>query len=69
MRRKPKYCQTKFSEHGFAYVFGKNAKHNEVQTLIGATKLNAKQIMHRVIKQVTLETPLAAWCSQGVLWV
>lgn len=30
--------------------------------LIGATKLNAKQIMHRIIMQVTLDTLLTAWC-------
>lgn len=66
----------KISEHGFSYVFGKNAKHNEVQMLIGATKLHAKQIMHRIIMQVTLDTPLTAWSRGspcvtllGAVWV
>lgn len=40
----------------------KDAKYNEIQMLIGATKLNAKQIMHRITTQVILDTPLSAWC-------
>lgn len=35
-----------------------NAKHNEVQMLIGANKLNAKQILHRIIMHITSYTML-----------
>lgn len=35
-----------------------NAKHNEVQMLIGANELNAKQILHRIITHITFYTPL-----------
>lgn len=35
-----------------------NAKHNEVQMLIGAYELNAKQILRRIMMHVTFHTTL-----------
>lgn len=44
-----------------------NPKHNEVQMLIGAIELNAKQILHRINTCVAFERTLLVCTAWGTL--